>query len=200
MHARHVLARRFTAAWLDWTDHRPRGEAELALAKLRHWTRLRGAVERSMEITPPAADLLPVVNVTDDGGAQIAVPVPTAIRRDLDALPYRIHLDARIGHSFGILAFAARDPDPELQQIGREALFTTGRALAPLASFGSQALEHFHLVLSPGAWQDYQLAAVESGHTAPRLLAAVAVRHWAESLTPFPGPAALGSGRMMHAA
>ena len=183
-----VLARRFKAAWLDYESHRQHGEPDLELAALRRWGRLRIALENALigESSAPAASPAPApaaeIHRLDDGGALVSIPLPTSVRHDLDSAPWRLHLDVRVGSTFGILACAAVDRDAELQRIGQAGLFTLARDLGPLANFTRQRLDLIHLALHPAAWSAYQLAAEHSGQPAPRLLAAVLVRVWAETL------------------
>ena len=138
-----VLARRFEAAWHLYSAHRASGEAELALAALRRWSRLRAALENAIlaDAAPLAATPAFESHRTDDGGAQIAVPVPRVVRRELEAGRWRLHLDGQIGTAWGNLAAATRDPDTRRQQIGRDRLFEAAREIAPLADFGQQPLE-----------------------------------------------------------
>ena len=181
-----VLARRFKAAWLDYESHRKLGEPELELAALRRWSRLRIALENAIlaDTRPAAEPSTPAAEIrrTEDGGALVSIPLPASMQQDLDSAHWRLHLDARVGSAFGILAHAAAASDAELRRIGQAGLFTLARDLGPLANFTHQPLQPVHLALHPCAWTAYQLAAEISGLPVPRLLAAVLVRVWAETL------------------
>lgn len=179
-----VLARRFESAWHLYSLHRFNGDSDLAIAALRRWSRLRAALENAILADAAPAPEAPAFEFhrTDGGGAQVAVPVPAVIRRDLDSCHWRMHLDGQIGNTWGALAYAYHDSDPEVQQIGRDGLFEAGRNLAPLADFGRQPLELLHLALAPVAWQNFQLAADLSGVPVDRLLAGTILRRWTEGL------------------